>query len=93
MKVVIIVKANRIMMGVQSPDCDPVYKTLEGDMAAALGQVPAMVTEATQQWTTAKRYPKAALPEPPPPPPRPGTTTAASSPPATKPAPAQQKFF
>ncbi len=32
LKVVIILKASRAMLGVQSPDCDPVYKTMEGDL-------------------------------------------------------------
>lgn len=89
MKLVIIVKDGRIMMGVQSPDCDPVYQTMEGDLEVALRRVPDLVAEATGKWATAKRYPKADLPEPPPPP----ATMAASKPAATKPASAQPKFF
>lgn len=64
MKVVIILKADNVMLGVQSPDCDPVYTTMKGDLAAALQQVPAFVTEAKQKWTANPRYPKANLPEP-----------------------------
>ena len=29
MKVVIIMKADKVMLGVQSPDCDPVYTTMK----------------------------------------------------------------
>ena len=45
LKVVIILKADRAMLGVQSPDCDPVYKTMEGDLAAVLQVVPTLVLE------------------------------------------------
>ena len=64
LKVVIILKADRAMVGVQSPDCDPVYKTMEGDLAAILQVVPVLVADAKQQWAAAPRYPKADLPKP-----------------------------
>ena len=88
LKVVIILKANRAMMGVQSPDCDPVYKTMEGDLAAILQVVPTLVADAKLQWSAAPRYPKADLPKPVAPA---TTTTSAISKPATK--TAQPKFF
>ena len=90
LKVVIILKADRAMLGVQSPDCDPVYKTMEGDLAAVLQVVPTLVAEAKQKWTAAPRYPKADLPKPVAPA---TTTTSAVSKPAAKAAPAQPKFF
>jgi hypothetical protein len=88
LKVVIILKASRAMLGVQSPDCDPVYKTMEGDLAAILQVVPMLVADAKQKWTAAPRYPKADLPKPV----VPATTT---SPAASKPTAktAQPKFF
>ncbi len=64
LKVVIILKANKVLVGVQSPDCDPVYKTMEGDLAAVLQVVPALVAEARLKWTASPRYPKADLPKP-----------------------------
>ena len=88
LKVVIILKANRAMLGVQSPDCDPVYKTMEGDLAAVLQVVPTLVAEAKLKWTAAPRYPKADLPKPVAPA---ATTTSAVSKPAAK--TAQPKFF
>jgi len=66
LKVVILLKGNRAMVGAQSPDCDPVFTTLEGDLAAALSQVPALVETANAKWDANPRNPKANLPEPPP---------------------------
>lgn len=66
MKVVIVMKADRILLGVQAPDCDPVYTTLKGDLAKALKKVPGLVAEAKQKWETTPQNPKANLPEPPP---------------------------
>ena len=91
LKVVIILKGNKAMLGVQSPDCDPVYKTMEGDLAAVLEVVPVLVAEAKLQWAAAPRYPKADLPKPVAPP-TPATTPAAGKT-AAKAAPAQPKFF
>ncbi|MBA7525201.1 hypothetical protein ES705_17350 [subsurface metagenome] len=68
LKVVIIMKADKIMLGVQSPDCDPVYTTMTGSLAAALKKVSALVKEAKEKWAANPRYPKADLPAPPPPP-------------------------
>ena len=59
LKVVIIIKDSRVMLGVQSPDCDPVYTTLEGTLAAALKRVPKLVEEAKQKWSTSPLNPNA----------------------------------
>ena len=92
LKVVIILKANKAMLGVQSPDCDPVYKTMEGELAAVLQGVPILVADARLQWAAAPRYPKADLPKPVVP--AATTTSAASKPAATKTkVTAQPKFF
>ncbi|MDO8687069.1 MAG: hypothetical protein Q7K41_00610 [Dehalococcoidales bacterium] len=90
LKIVIILKANRAMVGVQSPDCDPVYKTMEGDLAAVMQVVPVLVADAKLQWAAAPRYPKADLPKPVAPA---ATPTSAVSKPTAKAAPAQPKFF
>ncbi len=79
MKVVIVIKDENIMLGVQSPNCDPVYKTMKGSLSAALKKVSALVAEAKQQWESTPRYPKADLPEPPPSP-IPARTSTASKP-------------
>ena len=66
LKVVIVMKDDRTLLGVQSPDCDPVYATMDGSLAAVLKKVPALVAGAKEQWAANPRYPKADLPEPPP---------------------------
>ena len=89
MKIVIILKADRVMLGVQSPDCDPVYTTMDGSLDMALERIPALVAEAKQKWEAAPRYPKADLPEPPPSA-TPARRTAATQPAKEK---AQPSFF
>jgi len=88
-KVIIIMKADRIMLGVQSPGCDPVYQTSQGTLADALQLVPVLVAEANLKWDTNPRYPKADLPAPPPST-APARTPAAAAP--TKPK-TQPSFF
>lgn len=85
LKVVIVLKEDNIMLGVQSPDCDPVYTTLKGTLAAALKQVPKLVAEAKQKWSANPRNPDANLPTPEPPP--------ARTPAAPKESKAQPSFF
>lgn len=86
LKVVIILKDTRAMVGVQAPDCDPIFTTLEGDLSAALAQVQALVESANAKWDANPRYPKAVMPEPPPrstparTPAAPATTTTKSQP-------------
>ena len=80
MKVVIVMKADRIMLGVQAPECDPVYTTLKGGLGKALKRVPGLVAEAKQKWEATPRYPKANLPEPPPSPPPPARMSKAAKP-------------
>ncbi|GAH39407.1 unnamed protein product, partial [marine sediment metagenome] len=87
LKVVIILKDDRIMLGAQSPDCDPVYETLTGTLAAALKRVPKLVAGAKEKWATNPRNPEANLPKPKPSP------TPARTPAAPKEKPAQPSFF
>jgi len=94
----IIMKGNRIMLAVKSTDCDPVYDTMTGDLAAALAGVPGLMEKAEVQWKIAKHYPKAPLPPPPPPRAAKPATPAAKSATASKPAPPpppklQPRFF
>ncbi len=78
LKVVINMKGDRLMVGVQSPDCDPVYRVMQGDLVRGLAAVPELVSEARTKWANSRRNPKADLPAPPPPPPM--TTTTTTSP-------------
>ena len=92
LKIVIVMKSDRAMIGVQAPDCDPVYETMDGDLPAVLACVPKTVEVARLKWATSKRNPKADLPKPAAPVTT-ATTTAARKPAAAKAAPAQPKFF
>ena len=79
MKVVIVMRGDSILLGVQAPTCDPVYTTMKGDLGAALKRVPSLVDEAKEKWAATPLNPKANLPEPPPPPTPVRTSTAARS--------------
>lgn len=91
LKVVIIIKDNRVMLGVQSPDCDPVYTTLEGTLAAALKRVPKLVAEAKEKWTANPLNPEANLPTPEPTPTPARSSSRAAAVPKKK--PDQPSFF
>jgi len=87
LKVVINMKEDRIMIGAQSPECDPVYETLTGTLAAALKRVPKLVAGAKEKWAANPRNPEANLPKPKP------VSTPARTPTAKKEKPAQPSFF
>ncbi len=87
LKVVIIIKKDKIMIGVQSPDCDPVYETLTGTLTAALKRIPKLVEGAKEKWATNPRNPEANLPKPKP------AVTPARTPTKAKEKPAQPSFF
>lgn len=76
LKVIIVIKDDKVLLGVQKPECDPVYTTMKGDLGEALKKVKGLVTEAKQKWEVAKRNPKANLPEPAPRPVSTGTRTS-----------------
>ncbi len=82
LKVVIVMKSDNVLLGVQAPECDPVYTTLKGDLAKALKKVPGLVAEAKQKWEAAPLNPKCETPLTPPP------TTRPSTPEKPKPQPA-----
>lgn len=89
MKVVIVIKDDRLLLTAMAPDCDPVYTVDKDDLAVALANIPSLVEKAKAQWAISKRYPKANLPEPPPPPPAAPRSTS-KAPEAPK---AQPSFF
>jgi len=66
-KIVILLKDGHGSVGIQSPDCDPVFSTIEGDLVSVAAELPALVQLAEVKWSTSPKNPKA--PEPPPPPP------------------------
>ena len=64
LKIVLILNPGKVMLGVQSTDCDPVYATFEGTLPTALKRIPKFVAEAKQKWSESPRYPDANLPTP-----------------------------
>jgi len=65
-KIVITLKGQTASIGVQKPDCDPVFSKVEGDLAAVLKGVPRLVEEAQKSWESNSRYPKCETPLTPP---------------------------
>ena len=64
LKVVISLKEDKAAVGVQAPECDPVFFGLEGDLQTTLKAVPKFVEEAKTRWETSKLYPKCETPLP-----------------------------
>ncbi|MBA7642820.1 hypothetical protein ES703_50529 [subsurface metagenome] len=64
LKVVIVLKGDRSLVGIQSPDCDPIFTTIEGGLTAVRAQLPALIKSANAQWDANPKNPKADLPEP-----------------------------
>ena len=87
LKIVLILNPGKVMLGVQSTDCDPVYTTFEGTLPTALKRIPKFVAEAKQKWSESPRYPDANLPTPEP---TPVTARTAAAP---KEKPKQPSFF
>ena len=63
-KIVITHEDTKGLIGVQSPDCDPVLRTFEGDLGSGLERVPGVLEEARQIWETNPQYPKCESPLP-----------------------------
>jgi hypothetical protein len=64
LKVNIIIKGDRIFLGVQATDCDPKMTTLQGNLQTALDHIPTFVEEANRQWDASPRNPRSTIPEP-----------------------------
>jgi len=58
LKVVISLKGDKASVGIQSPECDPAFFGLEGDLQAVLEAVPRFVEEAKTRWQESKLYPE-----------------------------------
>lgn len=89
LKINIIIKGDRILLGAQATDCDPKIRVAQGDLATAVALIPEFVAQCNQEWDVAPHNPKSTIPEPEPPKPtvtsRQSTKVAAASP--------QQRWF
>ena len=64
LKLVISLKGGKASVGIQAPECDPLFFGLEGDLPAVLGGVPGFVEEARRRWETSKLNPECESPLP-----------------------------
>ncbi len=64
LKIVINLKDNRAHIGIQSPNCDPVFATAEGSMDKIFKAVKLEIEHARAIWKTSPRNPKIDLPHP-----------------------------
>ena len=86
-KIVVSLKGQIALIGLQKPDCDPFFSRVDGDLATVLASIPDIVEQAHSQWESSPHYPKLAIElAPPPEPVRPIVT------PASKPT-TQNSFF
>ena len=85
LKVVITIKGRNALLGVQSPDCDPVFQTIMATtLEQAVAAAPALVELARIRWATSPRNPRYDRPTPPPPPPLPIRPAAPAAAPVPK---------
>jgi hypothetical protein len=91
LKIVITIQGETSTVGLQKPDCDPLFfKRYHGGLAEALEELPLMVDEAKTNWQVRPRYPTTEVP-----PPAPAAPITASRPVASQMAKAttQQAMF
>ncbi len=69
LKIVITMKGDRSIVGIQSPDCDPIFTPLEGGLAAVKERIDDLVANANAKWDANPKNPQTVRPEPPPAPP------------------------
>jgi len=77
LRVVIQVKGNKATIGIQAPDCDPLFFQAEGNLADIMVAATGFVEDAQEKWKTAPRYPKCETPAPAPEPTAAAGTAAA----------------
>ena len=64
LKVVISLKGDKALVGIQAPECDPAFFGHEGDLQTTLKAVPTFIQEAKTRWQASKLYPKCQTPLP-----------------------------
>jgi len=56
-KLVMEEHGGKVLVGMQQEGCDPIVKTVEGDLYDALGQVNGLLAEAQEQWAATPKNP------------------------------------
>jgi len=62
LKIVINIKDSRAVVGVSSPDTDPVFQMVEGTLPEILNATQGIVVTAQEKWKTSPRNPKIEMP-------------------------------
>lgn len=85
LKIVIILRNGKAIVGIQAPNCDPVLIAEQRTFEELVGLLPGLVARAREQWREKPKYPKTArIPAPAPAPPRPQVAPAKKEQPATQ---------
>jgi len=74
-KIVITHDEKGAFIGIQRPECDPIFSRVEGDLPAVLKRVPKLVQDAITTWAASPRYRKCETDLKPPTPPTPQVST------------------
>jgi hypothetical protein len=61
-KIVLTLKGERASVGIQAPECDPVFAVVDGGLERALERLPGMIQEAQGVWDSTPRYPRCQRP-------------------------------
>lgn len=64
LKVVISLRGDKASVGIQAPECDPVFFAVEGDLKTVVKAMPKLVEEARARWEKGKLNPKCETPLP-----------------------------
>ena len=91
-KVVIVLKDGRGTVGIQSPECDPVFSTVEGNLVTIAAELPALVQLAEVKWSTTPKNPQSII-EPPPPPAMPAGSATGGKAKEETPGKSQPRWF
>lgn len=77
LKIVISFKENAASIGLQKPDCDPIFSKIEGSVPVVLKAIPKLVADAQASWEANPKYKKCETDLKPPTPPAPAARPAA----------------
>lgn len=57
-KIIIYLKGDAAIIGIQKPGCDPIFRTADGTLGAVMTRAGELVAEAESIWVTSPLYPR-----------------------------------
>jgi len=75
LKITVLLKEGSALVGINTPDCDPVMFPVQGDIVSVAAELPALVAQAETKWAQAPKMPASSVKPPAPPAPPPGSAT------------------